>query len=101
MVREDGTSPVQFFFDRFKSKSLNPNAIAFNPEKLISRRDMLHEKQCELWDQHLLIIKDLVSDEEVMIQDYLTGLWSESATVISKREDRCSYWVKDTNGMGI
>ena len=77
---------------------LNPNATSFNPDALIQKRDDLHSKRCNLRHHHSVIIADLVSGEEVLVQDYLTGLWTDSATVLSIREDRRSYWVQDKHG---
>ena len=41
---------------------------------------------------------DLLLGEEVLVQDYLIGLWTDLATVTSMREDRRSYWVQDKHG---
>ena len=100
MVRADGSSPSQMFFRRIQKQRLpllNPNATSFNPDALIQKRDNMHSKRCN-FDQHSVIIADLVPGEEVLVQDYLTGLWTESATVLSMREDRHSYWVQDKHG---
>ena len=70
---------------------LNPNATSFNPDTLIQKRDVLHSKRCNLRDQHSVVIADLVPGEKVLVQDYLTGLWTDSAMVLSIREDKCSY----------
>ena len=45
-----------------------------------------------------MIIADLVPGEEVLVQDYLTGLWTDSATVLSMRKDRRFCWVQDKHG---
>ena len=71
MVRTDGSFPTQMFFGRIQKQNLpvlNPNAKPFCPDSLI------------------------------LTQDYLTGLWSESATIIERREDGRSSWVKDDQG---
>ena len=101
MVRADGSSPSQMFFGRIQKQKLpllNPNATSFDPDSLIKKRDDLHSKRCNLRDQHSVVIDDLVPGEKVLIQDYLSGLWSESATVLSMREDKRSYWVQDQHG---
>ena len=36
-----------------------------------------------------------------MIQDHLTGLWTDSATVISMREDKRSCWVRDKHSRSL
>ena len=92
MVRaDDGSSPSQMFFGRTQKQKLpmlNPNATSFNPDTLIQKRDVLHSKRCNLRDQHLVVIADLVPCEKLLVQDYLTGLWTDSATVLSIREDK-------------
>ena len=101
MVRTDGSSPSQMFFGRTQKQTLpllNPNVTSFNPEALIQKRDDLHSKRCNLRDQLSVIIADLVPGEEVLVQDYLTGLWADSATVLSMREDRRYYWMQDKHG---
>ena len=87
MVRADGSSPSQMFFGQIQKQKL-----------LIQKRDNLHSKRCNLRDQHSVIFADLVPGEEVLVQDYLTDLWADSATVLSMRDDRRSYWVQDKHG---
>ena len=101
MVRTDGSSPAQMFFNRTQKQSLpilNPNAKPFDPAALIKRRDKLHDQRIKLRDQHSMIIEDLAPGQEVLTQDYLSGLWKESAVVLSKRDDGRSYWVRDNQG---
>ena len=90
MVQTDRSSPAQMFFNRTQKQGLpllNPNAKPFDPEGLIKRRDKLHEQQIKLRDQHSMVIEDLAPGQEVLTQDYLSGLWKESAVVLSKRDD--------------
>ena len=87
MVRTDGSSPAQMSFSRTQKQGLpllNPNAKPFEPEALIKRRDKLHEQRIKLRDQHSVVIEDLAPVQEVLMQDYLSGLWKESAVVLSK-----------------
>ena len=101
MVRTDGSSPAQLFFGRTKKQNLpmlNPNAQPFCPDSMIKKRDKLHQQWIHSRDQHSVIIDDLVPGQKVMIQDYITGLWSELAIILEKREDGRSYWVKDDWG---
>ena len=89
-MRTDGSSPAQMFFGRTQKQnlpSLNPNAKAFCPDSLIMKRDKLHQQRIHSHDQHSIIINDLVPGQKGLIQDYITGPWSESAVVIKKRED--------------
>ena len=51
-----------------------------------------------LRDQHSVVIEYLAPGQEVLTQDYLSGLWKESAVVLSKRDDGRSYWVRDYQG---
>ena len=100
MVRTDDSSPAQMFFNRTQKQGLpllNPNAKPFEPEALIKRRDKLHEQRIKLCDQHSKIIEDLAPGQEVLTQDYLSGLWKESAVVLSKQDDGRSYWVRDNH----
>ena len=64
----------------------------------LKKRDKLHDQRIKMWDQHSVIIKDLAPGQEVLKQDYLSGLWNDSAVVLSKSEDGRSYWVKDNQG---
>ena len=68
------------------------------PNLLIEKRDKLHDRRIKLHDQHLVIIEDLAPEQEVLTQDYLSGLWNDPAVVLSKREDGRSYWVRDNQG---
>ena len=98
MVRADESSPSQMFFGQIQKQKLlllNPYVASFDQDALIQKRDNLHSKRCNLRDQHSVIITDLVPGEEVLVQHYLTGLWTDSATVLSMREDTHSYWVQD------
>ena len=98
MLRADGSSPSQMFSGQTKKQKLpmlNPNATSFDPDPPIQKRDKLHTQRCNLLDQHSVIIADLVPGEEVLVQDYLTGLWSNLATVLSIKEDKRSHWVRD------
>ena len=104
MVRTDGSSPAQMFFNRTQKHGLpllNPNAKPFEPDNLIKKRDKLHEQRIKLRDQHSVIIEDLAPGQEVLTQDYLSGLWNDSAVVLSKREDGRSYLVGDNQGRSI
>ena len=101
MVSTDGSSPAQKFFNRTQKQnlpSLNPNAKPFEPDTLLKKKDKLHEQRIKRHNQHSVIIKDLAPGQEELTQDYLSGLWSDSAIVLSKREDGRSYWVKDKQG---
>ena len=101
MVRTDGSSPAQMFFNRTQKEGLpllNPNAKPFEPDTLIKKRDKLHDQIIKMRDQHSVIIEDLAPGQEVLTQNYLSGLWNDSAVVLSKREDGRSYWVKDNQG---
>ena len=75
-----------FFGQKQKLPMLNPSAASFNPDALIQIRDNLHSKRRNLRDQHSVIIADLLPVEEVLVQDYLTEQWTDSATVLSMRE---------------
>ena len=91
MLRTDGSSPAKIFFNITQKQGLpilNPNAKPFEP-------DTLYDQRIQMCDQHSVIIKDLAPGQEVLTQYYLLGLWSDSAVVLSKREDGRSYWVKD------
>ena len=104
MVRTDGSSPAQMFFNRTQKQGLpllNPNAKPFEPENLIKKRNKLHEQRIKLRDQHSVIIEDLAPGQEVLIQDYLSGLWKDSAVVLSKRDDSRSYWVRNNLGQSF
>ena len=81
-----------------KTKTALAEPTSFNPDTLIKKKDVLHSKRCNLRDQHSVIIADLVPGEEVLVQDYLSGLWTDSVTVLSLREDKRSYWVQDKHG---
>ena len=97
-VRTDGSSPAQMFFNRTLKHGLpmlNPNTKPFEPDNLIKKRDKLHDRHIKLRDQHSVIIEDLAPGQEVLTQDYLSGLWNNSAVVLSKREGGRSYWVRD------
>ena len=101
MVRTDGTSPTQLFFNRSQKQNLptlNPYAKPFQPDTLIKKRDKLHEQKIKMRDQHSVIIGDLAPGQDVLTQDYLSGLWRNSAIVPSKREDSWPYRVKDRQG---
>ena len=45
-----------------------------------------------------MIIEDLAPGQEVLTQDYLSGLWKESAIGLYKRDNGRSYWVGDNKG---
>ena len=104
MVRTDGSSPAQMFFNRTQKQGLplqNPNAKPFEPKALIKKRDKLHEQRIMLRDQHSVVIEYLAPGQEVLTHDYLSGLWKESAVVLSKRDDGRSYWVRDNQGQSF
>ena len=74
MVKTDGSSPAQMFFNRTQKQGmplLNLNAMPFVPKNLIKKRDKLHEQRIRLCDQHSVIIEDLAPGQEVLTQDYL------------------------------
>ena len=77
MVRADGSSPAQLFFNRSQKQNLPtlyPIAKPFEPDTLIKKRDKLHEQKIKMCDQHSIIIEDLAPGQEVLTQDYVTGL---------------------------
>ena len=97
----DGSSPAQMFFNRTQKQNLprlNPIAKPFEPDNLIKKRDKLHEQRIKMCNQHSVIIKDFATGQEVLTQYYLSGLWSNSAIVLSKQEDGRPYWVRDKQG---
>ena len=99
--RPSHSMKMQMFFNRTQKQGLpllNPNAKSFKPDDLIKKRDKLHEQRIKLRDQHSVIIEDLAPGQEVLTQDYISGLWKDSAVVLSKRDDGRSYWVRDNQG---
>ena len=85
MVRTDGSSPAQLFFGRNQKQNLptfNPTAKSFCLDSMIKKRGKLHQQRIHSRDQHSVTINDLVPCQKVLIQDYITGLWSESAIVL-------------------
>ena len=92
--------PLRCFSTEHKSKDC-PCSIpmpSLSSQALIKRRDKRHEQRIKLSNQHSVIIEDLAPGQEVLTQDYLSGLWKDSAVVLSKRDDVRSYWVRDNQG---
>ena len=104
MLRADGSSPSQMFFGRTQkhslplASSLRAEAPAYVPTKLIEKRDKLHKERCTWRDRHSVVLPELAPGEEVLLQDYITGLWKEKAIVKTIREDGRSYWLEDKYG---